>query len=183
MSVLGWLLAAVLVVLAVTVTAFAWIPAAVVLYWKIGRYYYLAGSKWRRVHFPFMRAYSFVAGVAGGFAERSGEQFDVTLALAQTLRSQGERGSEEELRKLVRDAVDAGRSFVWRPALAARLRLQNPRLSDFKLESGLDVIAAKFAQADNSLVVRFVVLELVRRRYDEQVALDYLEAILNGRAT
>jgi hypothetical protein len=180
--VIGWLLAGVLVVLAVTVTAFAWIPAAVVLYWKIGRYYYLAGSKWRRVHFPFMRAYSYAAGVVNGLAQEPGAQFDVTRALFYTLRGQNERASDEELRALIREAVDAGRSFVWRPALAARLRLQNPRLSDFKLESGLDAIAAKFAQADNSLMIRFVILELVRRRYDEQVALDYLEAILNSRA-
>ena len=180
---IGWLLAVVLVAVAVMVTPFAWIPAAVVLYWKIGRYYYLAGSKWRRVHFPFMRAYSHAAGVVGGLAQQSGAQFDVTQALFRTLRSQNERASDEELWTLIGQAIDTGRTFAWRTALAARLKMQNPRLSDLKLDSGLDGIAAKFAHPGNSLMVRFVIFEMVRQRYDEQVALDYLEAILNGRAT
>lgn len=180
---IGWVLAVVLVALSMTATGWLWIPTVVALYWKVGRHFYLKGSKWRQVHFPFMRAYAQAAGFMVGLADQARMQFDVNAAVFQTLKSQYPQSSDDEVRKLIEQAVDAGRAFAWRSALWERLKQRNPRLSDPDLSKSLDKIASKFAAPDNSLMVRFVVLELVRRLHGDEAALEYLVAILAGRAT
>jgi hypothetical protein len=180
---IGWITLGGLLLVSIAITPWAWIPTAVLAYWKIGRHFYLKGSKWRQVHFPFMRRYAHAAGVVSGLSTQAGIEFQVEPALVQTLKSEYPQLSDDEIPLMIERAIDDGRSFACRPAFAAQLKRKNPRLTEAKLESGLDTIAESLAQADTGMKVRFVIFELIRRQHGEQAALDYLEALLNGQAT
>jgi hypothetical protein len=178
---IGWLLAAVLACVSLTVTWFALIPTGLVLYWKVGRHLYLGGSKWRRVHFPFMRQYAHAAGFVTGLARQTGEDFDARKAILKTLQTMYPQTPDHLLKEFLESRIESGRLFPLRADFAEYVRAQNPRIAEAQLLSGLDRMVEKFRNPDNSAMVQLVVLGLIEREHGTRTGLDYLWAMAKGK--
>jgi len=177
----GWLILVVLIVLALQAEEYAtwfWIGAAATGYWKVGRLWYLYGTPWRRVHFPFLRHYAAAVGARGGLSgSNSLSDQDVREAIADALRASG---NAEPLQQFITDALQEGYDFKDRGLLRDYLKQRFTEAG--AVDRALEKFAELFREPDNGIKVRLVIAKLVEERYGQRAKGSYLAALCEGKA-
>src|SRR5438094_160418 len=121
-----WIIFALLVIFAFG-HPLLWIVVLALAVWKVGQWYFYAGHPWRRVHYPFMRAYATAAGAESAEAQRENREFDVERALERLLCIMKPNWNAVQINNFINEQFTKSKDFDDRDVIIGYLRYKNPR--------------------------------------------------------
>lgn len=182
LEVAGWPLFVISIALALTVSPWLWVAAALAGSWKCGRWYYRNGRPWRRVHFNLMQGYARAAGRETGMAEREGREWDLEKALNYLAGMALPDLTEEERIAFVDSAMRRCRTFADESLLASEIRRRHRDASDLQIQQALHSARPAFVRGEPALRVRMVIAGVIERMFGDEQRAEYLLEVMRGRA-
>jgi hypothetical protein len=151
-----FLLTGAFLALAIVHSPWWWLGVALAGWQIAGRWYTYFSRRWRRIHFPFMRAYAWNAGVANAFCEENPfSEASLLLGISLTIKQLFPTIDEEEIESFVKTQWERCRSLTDLPAMKSGLRERARKTPPEKLERAFEELEMKLSSPDNSLLERF----------------------------
>lgn len=173
-------------VLKSTLSIFFWILIIVVGFFVFTNLYGRLASKWRRLHFPLMVRYAAAVGFVHGICKKRRKEFDVELALLCLLQSVFPNVPSAKLENYLKEILVKQNNFADERSLRQIFKEKIPKIKKTELEKIIEEIKKSFTSQEkkvsNSIKVRLVIAELIKEKYGEDERLEYLYAVVAGRA-
>jgi hypothetical protein len=172
------------VVALVTGNVYWWIGVAVFFgLHKFGTWITYKSTAWRRMHYPLLKRYSFLAGIHGGLhPEQVKEQpFDIVPPLSQLIREVRPSWDDDKIKTFISNQFKRCRNFEDAENWRGHLLSNNPSRTAASLEEQLQAIRGESEPTDNGFMVRFVIAGLVEEQHGTAERMKYLAAIVTRK--
>jgi len=145
--------------------------------------YLRLSHKWAGVHYPVMVRYSRMVGMAMGLYPNKEVDERVDIALTFLLHSLYPNLSDEAIKKLFQEITDKDNVFLDKEIIVKVLERKTPNKSHEENEKMATKLLDSYKEgAENSLKVSHVISELIKYKYGEIEQLEYIFAVMSGRA-
>jgi len=173
-------------------SAFFWILTFIIGLFTFANIYGRLSSKWRRLHYPLMVRYAKAAGFIHGVCKKKNKDFDVDLALRALLLSVFPKMSDFLLSRYLQSIYDWENNFGFdnKRTIKQFFKKKNPDVDETKLREMVKIFKRSFADCftsqdrkdANFIKIRLVIAELIKMEYGASEALEYLYAVVTGKA-
>lgn len=198
---IGWIIILLTILMSWLHSAWWLIATGLFTLIRLNRWYFLHGQPWRKVHFPFMRAYATAVGsVCAGTSEHAiryrrslqdetvtehqRQQVAATIAksalelvveeMIHTSKAQANAYVEHELSR----SFDTDNELLRREILK-----QNPKATPDSLRSDLDRLRDLFMSGNVDIMIRRVIAGLIEEQFGPEARGKYLLEVALGNAT